>query len=402
MDATNLHSLVVVLAMAALAPIIADLLKGRLAVPTVVLELVLGILVGPTVFGWVKDSNALTGLSDLGLALLMFLAGYEIDFQRIRGAPITLAVRSWLVTLLAGFAVAAIVSLITGNLGPHSVALGLVLTTTAVGTLLPILRDRGELETAFGPYVFASGAVGEFGPIVGISIFLATDRPLHSTVVLVVYVLVAVATVGLALRSRTPRVVRVIGETLSTSAQFGVRVACLLCVLLVWIATAFDLDYLLGAFTGGMILRLFLSLSPASEVEILESKLEAVGFGFLIPVFFVMSGVRLDLDALFDQPLYLLLLPVALMLYLVVRGGPIRWLYRGKLAARDVKALAVYSSTALPLVVVITGIGVTDDLMQPALASVLVTAAMLSVLILPFWANQLRGSSRATETVEGS
>jgi Kef-type K+ transport system membrane component KefB len=400
-DATSLKSLVVVLAVCAIAPMIADLVKSYVLVPTVVLELVLGVVVGPTVFGWVTDSSAISGLADLGLALLMFLAGYEIEFQRIRGAPITLALRSWLATLLAGFAIAALVALLTGQLHSHSVELGLVLTTTAVGTLLPILRDRGELETAFGPYVLAAGAVGEFGPIVGISIFLATDRPLRSAIVLVIFVIVALIAVALALRSRTPRVVRVIGATLSTSAQFGVRVACFLCVLLVWIATAFNLDYLLGAFTGGVILRLFLSSSPPSEVEVLESKIEAVGFGFLVPVFFVMSGVRLDLDALFDHPLYLLLLPVALGLYLIVRGGPILWMYRSRLPKSDVRALAIYSSTALPLVVVITGIGVTDGLMSSALAAVLVTAAMLSVLLLPFGAGRLRGSTQQVEPADG-
>ena len=134
--------------------------------------------------------------------------------------------------------------------------------------------------------------------------------------------------VWLALRSRTPRVIRMVGETLTTSAQLGVRVGILLCILLVWVATAFDLDFLLGAFTAGIILRLFLASSPREEVEVLESKLEAVGFGFLVPIFFVMSGVRLDLQALVDQPLYLLLLPVALAAFLLVRGGPVLWLYR--------------------------------------------------------------------------
>lgn len=401
MDVDTLRSLVVILSVGVLAPLIADLVKARLLVPTVVLELVFGILVGPTALGWVTDNAAITGLSDLGLAFLMFLAGYEIEFQRIRGAPLTLAVRSWLISLVVGFAIALVVAAVTGNLAAHAVALGLVLTTTAVGTLLPILRDRGELQTDFGPIVLAAGAVGEFGPVVGISVLLATDRPVHSAVVLLVFAAIAVVAVGLALGSRTPRIVRVIGDTLSTSAQFAVRVAMLLCVLLVWLATAFDLDYLLGAFTGGIILRLFLSASPHAEVKIVESKLEAVGFGFLVPIFFVMSGVRLDLQALLDRPLYFLLVPVALALFLLVRGGPILQVYRSTLAPNDVRALAIYSATALPLVVVITGIGVTDQLMSSALAAVLVTAAVLSVLVLPFVANRLRPSDNIVEPADG-
>jgi Kef-type K+ transport system membrane component KefB len=401
MDQTSLRSLVVILAVAVAAPLIADRLRQRVVLPTVVLELVLGVIVGPTVLHWVKDDSAIAGLANLGLALLMFLAGYEIDFQRVRGAPLTLAVQSWLMSVVAGFVLATIIAVIAGDLKPRSVAIGLVLTTTAVGTLLPILRDRGELQTDFGPFVLAAGSVGEFGPIVGISILLATDRPLHSAVILVVFVAIAALTVVLALRSRTPRIVRVIGETLSTSAQFGVRVALLLCVLLVWVATAFDLDFLLGAFTAGIILRLFLGSSPRAEVVIVESKLEGVAFGFVVPVFFVMSGVRLDLQALIDQPLYLLLLPVALGLFLLVRSVPVLVRYRGRLPIRDVQALAVYCATALPLVVVITGIAVDDRLMNPALAAVLVTAAMLSVLILPFVAGRLRPSVGVVEPADG-
>lgn len=151
MDLSTLSSLVVILAIAVLSPLLADLLKSRIFVPTVVPELVLGIIVGPTLLGWVIDDAAISGLSNLGLAVLMFLAGYEIDFQRIRGAPITLATRSWLVSLVLGFLIAAAAAALTGGLQPHAIAIGMVITTTAMGTLLPILRDRGSWGRRSGP-----------------------------------------------------------------------------------------------------------------------------------------------------------------------------------------------------------------------------------------------------------
>ncbi|GAA4361418.1 cation:proton antiporter [Angustibacter luteus] len=402
MDVDVLRNLVVLLSVAVAAPLLADRLRPVLLVPTVVLELVLGIVVGPDLLGWVQDSTAISGLSNLGLALLMFLAGYEIDFAKIRGLPVSLGLRSWGVSLAIGLVIGLVTATVSGHLSVQGVALGLIVTTTAVGTLLPILRDRGELETSFGPFVLAAGAIGEFCPLIGLSLFLASDRPVETAGVLLLFVAAALVVVWLALRSRTPRVIRMVGETLTTSAQLGVRVGILLCILLVWVATAFDLDFLLGAFTAGIILRLFLASSPREEVEVLESKLEAVGFGFLVPIFFVMSGVRLDLQALIEQPLYLLLLPVALGAFLLVRGGPMLWLYRPVLDAADVKALALYSATALPLVVVMTGIGVDDKLMSPAMASVLVTAAMISVLVLPLLAGRLRPANADYEPADGA
>ena len=150
----------------------------------------------------------------------------------------------------------------SGHLSVQACRIGLVVTTTAVGTLLPILRDRGELGTSFGPFVLAAGAIGEFCPLIGLSLFLASDRPWQTAGVLLLFVGAALVVVGLALRSRTPRVIRMVGETLTTSAQLGVRVGILLCILLVWVATAFDLDFLLGAFTACIILRLFLAEQP--------------------------------------------------------------------------------------------------------------------------------------------
>jgi Kef-type K+ transport system membrane component KefB len=290
----------------------------------------------------------ITGLSNLGLSMLMLLAGYGINFGAIRGRPLTLAGLGWAMSLALGFAATGLLMLLGHPTGIRELALGLALSTTAIGTLLPILRDAGETQTRFGAFVLAAGAVGEFGPIVGVSIFLVSDNPIHTIILLGVFVLAAALAIALALRPRRRGTVRLIGETLTTSAQLAVRMAMLISIVLIWLAAALDLDVLMGAFTASVILHLFLSSVPGRQREIVESKLEAVGFGFLVAIFFVVSGIALDVQALLDNPTALLLIPVFFALFLVVRGLPAMTLYKRHLHAADRRALALYSATGLP------------------------------------------------------
>jgi Kef-type K+ transport system membrane component KefB len=284
----------------------------------------------------------------------------------------------------------------------------IALTTTAIGTLLPILGDADVLHTPLGTNILASGAMGELGPIVAISVALTSDTPVRTTVVLVVFVAIALLTGWLASRDARPRTVQLISRTLHSSGQLGVRISVLLCVLLVWTASEFGLDVLLGAFAAGMVARLFLvehsDESIAGIVTTLDdehaqraainhrvevqSRLEALGFGFFIPLFFVVSGVRFDLEALL-HPISLVKVPMFLLLFLVVRGLP-ALLYRRDLAARDVAALGMLQAAALPLLVVITTIGVESGRMRSDNAAGLVGAGLLSVVVLPIIALAIR------------
>ncbi len=394
MSDSTISSLALIAAAAVLSPILADRLKRWLLLPTVVVELALGVLIGQDVLGWASEDAFIGGLANLGLAILMFLAGYEIDFAVVRGQPLTLAVRGWFVSLAIGFAVAGVFALSQGDLRLHEVALGLAFTTTALGTLLPILRDTGITQTPFGAYVLGSGATGEFLPIVGVSLLLVSDEPAVTILLFVVFVLVAAVAVRIAMRPEKPEFTRMAGETLTTSAQFAVRFAILLCVVMVLLAAELDLDTLLGSFLGGILLRLFLSQLPHHQVEVVESKLEAVGFGVFVPLFFVVSGMRIDIAAFAEQPEYLLLIPVFLLAFLFVRGMPVLWLYADVVDRSDRRALALYSATALPLVVVITGLAVKADLMASGTAASLVAAGALSVLIFPLAAARIRGAKR--------
>lgn len=388
-------SAVVIMAAAVAAVLLAELLRG-IRLPVVVLEIVLGILIGPQVLHWAVVHPFIDGLSQLGLALLMFLAGFEADPARIRGRPLNLAVAGWGVSLVLGLAAGAMLAASGRVLS--GLIVGLALATTALGTLLPIVRDAGLLETRFGTFVLAAGTVGEFGPIVAIALLLTSDAPWHTAVLLMVFVVITVGAALVAARPHPPQVGAVLRKHLHTSAQLPVRVVVLLILALVWMAAEFGLDVLLGAFGAGVIVRL---ASSGADIEPLQSKLEGLGFGFLIPVFFVVTGMKFDLDALLASPEALLRLPTFLVLFLVVRGLP-AWLCRTDLPRSQLLPLALMSGTALPLVVVITNIGVETDRMTTANQASLVGAAMVSVMLYPQLAAALLRRARTTPAGEAS
>jgi len=387
MTDTTLSSLVVIALVAAAAPVVSDLLERWVSVPTVVLEIAGGIVIGP-VLTIAHEDEVIGVLSDLGLATLMFLAGVEIDLARVRGRPLNRALTGWLSSLVLGIALGVALA---GIDGPRSgLVVGLAVTTTALGTLLPILRDSGELRTDFGTEVLAGAAVGELGPLVAIALLLSTDRPAHTVVVLVAFVAIALAAAALAMRPRGRRLGRVLDATLETSGQLVVRVVVLLLVTMVWVAAELGLDVLLGAFAAGMVFRLFSAEASDREAEMVEAKLQGLGFGFLIPVFFIVSGIRFDVDALVEDPIILLAVPAFVVAFLLVRGGP-AFLQHRAWPLPDRLALSFYLATELPLVVVITGIGVETGRLSTATAAALVAAAMVSVLIMPLAAAHLRG-----------
>lgn len=371
--------LLVIVGAALLAPVIADRVARYVAIPPVVIEIALGIAFGPAVLGWVADSDVVVAaLSDLGLAFLMFLAGYEIEFARIKGEPLRSAVSGWVISIVAGIGFGL---LVVGS--DAGAVVGLALTTTALGTLLPILRDSGVVGSALGTRFLAVGAVGEFAPIIAIAFLLSGERPLHTTVVLAIFALIAIGGAALAQQPRHPRLAQLVTATLGTSAQVGVRLCILVVVAMFTLAELLGLDPVLGAFAAGIVVHMFLDAGNPHEAEVVMSRLEGIGFGFFIPIFFVVSGVRFDLDALLADPMTLLLVPIFFALFLLVRGLPTAWLARSSLGWTDAVALGLMAATALPLVVVITSLAVDEGVMRSATAAALVGAGMLSVLVLP-------------------
>ena len=386
---THPGTLVLIMGVAVLAPLLVYVAGRRVRVPLVIFEIGLGILVGPDVLGWARPDEVVDTLADLGLSMLIFLAGYEIDFAAVRGDTLRRSVRSWLLSLALGIGLAFLIS---GGDVFEAFVIGTALTSTALGTVLPMLRDRGELRGRFGTVVSAFGAVGEFGPVVAVALLLSGRRPAESAALLAAFGAITALAVFWALRPRPPWFGRLTERTLHSSAQFAVRFVMLLLACMLGLAEVFGLDVLLGAFAAGVLTRLVLHrAAPDSSGEVL-GKVEAMGFGFLVPLFYVVTGIEFDLDALLHDPGALLLVPGFLLLVLLVRGAPVYALAPKDLGRPDRAALALFASTCLPLVVAITTIGVDQRLIGSDEAASLVGAAMISVLVLPLLAMRIRGA----------
>jgi Kef-type K+ transport system membrane component KefB len=387
-------TLLIIPALAVLAPLLARGLRRVVRIPIVVFELMLGILVGPSLLGWAVPSDFVAALSEFGLAMLFFVAGSEIEFTVFRGRPGRAAVVGWLISLAVGVG-------ITWLFAPGEVAIviGIALCSTALGTLLPILRDAGELRTPFGQAVGAVGAVGEFGPLIAISIFLGASNPGIEAGVLVLFAVVAGLAIWLAFRMPRGAMHRVVNSTLHTSGQFAIRVVFLILSALVALSIVLDLDLLLGAFTAGIVWRLLMRDADESDRKAVESKVEAVAFGFLVPVFFIYTGVTFDLSALLEQPLLFLIVVLVLLALLLVRGVPSMLAVPAGATRRDRVSMAFFGATGLPIIVAVTGIGVSEGVLDTSDAAVLVGAGMLSVLLYPLIAMTIRGERTVPATV---
>ncbi len=369
---SGLTSLLVVSIVSALAPFICALLH-RLRLPQVVVLIVGGVIVGPEVLDLAQPAS-LELIANVGLGFLFLLAGYELELALFRERGGRLAVIAWFVT--AGLAILVTGLLAYADFIEAYVPVALGLTTTAFGALLPILRDHDLLGGRFGRYILPAGAVGEFLPIVGIAVFLSANGRVLGLVSLLSMLLVAV------LFSLLPRVqflsrfaaVSSAGEHETSQTTLRLTVALLFALLVV--ANDFGLDVVLGAFLAGVVLRRW----APGDVGSLEGKLDAVGYGFFIPVFFVTSGMALDLRSIAENPLRLL---VFFVLLLVVRGLPALFLYRRDLAFRERLQMTLLTATALPLLVALAAIGLSTGHMLPENAAALVGAGVLSVVVFP-------------------
>jgi len=378
----------IALVIAVLAPLLAEVPSG-LRIPAVVIEMALGVIVGPQVLGWVTDSalgavQPLPLLGQAGLAFLFFLAGMDIDLARFRGRPLSLAVISWCVSLLLAIVVVTLLHETSVVRAP--IMVGIALTTTATGMLVPILRDARELESKFGIYLMAAATMGEFGPIIVIALVFTRVHSYPAQVLLMVFFIVVAITMAVAaLRVRPLKVLRLFHRTLHKSSQLPVRICMLLLSFLMVLAGAFGLDAILGAFAAGMVIGL---AARGKDGHLLREKLDAIAFGYFVPFFFVTSGMQFDLRSLFSSTESMLLTPMFLVLFLIVRGAPVL-LYRDEFSAAERVPFALYLGTALPLVVAIVSIGESTGLMRDRVAAALTGAAMLSALLFPMTAELL-------------
>ncbi|MET1060755.1 MAG: cation:proton antiporter [Nocardioides sp.] len=373
MDILNeLFELSVVVAVAALAPVISALIP-KVRVPQVVILIFGGIAIGEAGLD-VDKTSAIQLISYVGLGFVFLLAGFEIEPEVLLARPGRLALVSWLVSAVLATATVGVLAAL-GFVNAF-VPVALALTTTALGTVLPILREHDLVRGAVGRYFVASGAIGELFPILAIAIFLGVDSRLTALVSIVAISLIALALAASRRLLEGGRLHAIVSRGADSTGQTTLRFSILLLLVLLVLAGAFGLDVVLGAFLAGAVLRRW----APGDTHSLEGKLDAVGYGFFIPVFFVSSGMSVDVNSIVEAPARMF---VFLALLLAVRGLPVLAVYRKALQIRQRTQLMLCTATTLPLIVALTEIGLANGTMRTENAAALVGAGVLSVLVFP-------------------
>ncbi len=380
MPDVSFGNLLVVSVIALLAPLLLGF-APRLRIPAVVLEIVAGIVLGPSVLGWVTVDLPVQILALVGLAFLLLLAGLEIDLSRLRGTALRLALAGFAITLVLGLGVGTALDAAGWVSSPALIAI--TLAATSLGLVVPVLKDSGRAGGAVGQTAIAAATVADFGAIVLLSLlFSASGGSTGGKVILLVVFVGLVAVAGLVVTqaSRWMRLGDVLVRLQDTTAEIRVRAAVVLLIAFVMLAAKFGLETILGAFLAGAVIGLVdrdTSSHPAFRL-----KLEAIGYGFLVPVFFVSSGIRLDLTGLFAHPSTLVRVPLFLLALLVVRGVP-ALLHLRTLGPRSTSAVALLQATSLPFIVTATQIGQATGAIDAVTSAALVSAGLLSVLVFP-------------------
>jgi Kef-type K+ transport system membrane component KefB len=376
----SLDGLLIVVAVAFAAPFLLGL-APRLRVPAVVLEIVAGIVVGPSVLGWVHVDATIEVLATIGLGFLLFLGGLEVDFRRLRGPVLRLTAGGYAVSL--ALAVAASLALAAGGLVQTPLLVAIALGSTSLGVLIPVLKDTGRIGSGLGQLVIAGGSIADFAAIILLSLFFAGEGGPGATLVLIGALLgLALAVFGVV--SGAQRSMRIRSDLVrlqDTTAQIRVRGALVLLVGFAAAAQQLGLEVILGTFAAGAVLSLA-DPDRAMTHPDFRHKLEAIGFGVFIPVFFVTSGVRFDLAALTGSASALAMVPLFVAALLVVRGIP-ALLYRRLLDRREVLVAGLMQATSLPFLVAATAIGRELHLIGAGEGAALVGAGLISVLLFP-------------------
>ncbi len=375
-----------------IAPLLARLIPGRL-VPPVVLEVLAGMAIGPQALGLVQPTGGVYVLYLLGFGFLLFLAGQEVEVERFRGPTFRVTGLSFAVSVGIAFPIAEGLRQIAR--GADLRLLALALTASSLGVIVPVLRDAKVVDTDFGQVAIMAGSVGEFGALLLLTVLFSADPEPTWEQFAYVFALGAAALVGaLGLRRlwRSPWLRRALLQTDQSTSQLRVRGGFVVLLAFAALAHKFGVDALLGAFIGGIVLNVADSDDRPSQ-ERYQGKLHAIGYGFLVPVFFIVTGVQFDLKALFASRSSLALMPAILAGILVARALP-ALLYRRRLGARPAVAAGFLQATTLTFPVVVAEVGQSLSLLDSATSAALVGAALLSVLLFPAAALALRPWTR--------
>lgn len=380
----DLLSLSIIALIAFAAPVIAQAIPKK-PVPETVLLLAFGSVLGPNCLNKIWITDPITLLSDLGLAFLFLLAGYEINPKMLTGTEGKKGLRTWLITFVAALALVVLhPNLAIGGIG--AIPMAIVLVTTALGTLMPILRERELMDTKVGRAVISYGTWGELGPVLAMAVLLSTRSNWQTAAILAAFAVLCVIAGALPTfaRKNGTRLYRLLEAKANTTSQTFVRGTVMILIALVAFSALFDIDIVLGAFAAGFVLRF---ITPEGNVS-LEAKLDAIGFGFLIPVFFVVSGAKIDLSAVAADPAMLVRFIVLLV---AIRAVPIvislgLGKTRAEYTMHERISVALYCTTALPIIVAVTSMCVKNSTMDSATASIMVAAGAITVFLMPLLA----------------
>lgn len=381
---------------ALISPVLSRLTGKK--IPDVVFLLIFGLLIGPNMLNLASSEGGIPLLKELGLGMLFLIAGFEINVSLLRSRQGYSAIATWFVCFALGMAGAAVITSFSHKLNTY-IAVGMALSSTALGTLLPMLKSHGAAGTPVGNAVLVHGAVGELLPIFAISLLLSSRSPGMAFVVLLAFMVVAVivALIPHRLFAHMPGLRQIMAAEANTTGQTVLRLAMFLLATLIMCTALFDLDAVLGAFAAGLILR---TLTPPAALHMITHRLEVVGFTFMIPLFFVVSGMGIDVSAVVANPLGLLAVVVGILL---CRGVPVLLAEhffdtRSGLTTRAQKVqLALYSAAGLPIIVAVTEVATSSDLLEKSTASLLVAGGALTVLLFPLWALGIRQAFGSAE-----
>jgi Kef-type K+ transport system membrane component KefB len=395
MPDTGFDNLFVVALVALLAPLSVALVPS-LRLPAVVVEILAGVVLGPDVLGVVDADLAVQVLSVIGLAFLLFTVGLELDVRTLRGTALRLAVIGYAVSLALGTGVGLLAAAAGWVDSPLLVALAL--SATSLGLVVPVLKDSGNADSTTARLTVAAATLADVAAILLLTLLFSGEATgLGARIVLLTTFVGVVAVVagGVLVTARSAPLSALIHRLQDTTAEVRVRGAVVLLLGFVVLAQRFGLEAILGALLAGVVVSA-VDRDTSSHPHF-RTKLDAIGFGFLIPVFFVTSGIGLDVSGLVSDPGALIRMPVFLLALLVVRGVP-ALLYRGRVSGRQVVAAGLLQATSLPFLVTATMIGTELGVISPVNSAALVGAGVVSVLVFPTVALGLLGEPVAAPT----
>ena len=381
MPDVSFSGLVIVSAVAFAAPFLLGLFP-RLRFPAVVVEIVVGIVLGPSVLGWVHADLVIQVLSVVGLGFLLFVSGLEVELDRLRGPRLRLPAMGLIISLALGLVIGLLLR--AGGLIQSPLLIAITLSATSLGLVVPVLKDSGNAASDFGQLVIAGSTVADFGAVILLTLFFSGESSGLATKLVLLgtfFLLVLVAGGSLAGLGRSMRISSELMQLEDTTAQIRVRGAVLVLMAFLALAARFGLETILGAFLAGVMLGA-VDRGATMNHPHFRLKLEGIAFGFVVPIFFVASGIQFDAKAVFGKPSTLVLVPIFLAALLIVRGVP-ALLYRPLVGDRKAVAAALLQGTSLPFIVATTMIGRTLGLISGATSGALIAAGLLSVLIFP-------------------